>query len=406
MRLITKFTYVAYDKSGVRQQGELSAIDRESARFKVKERGLILLRIKRSDTAVSQFSEKFRFSPRPGLSDVEFMTAQLSLLLKNGVKIDHALLTVKAGIKNKKLKKAIDEIYEDIRRGTSLSDSLQRYSDIFDPLYISIVSIGETTGRLADVFESLAKDLNFRQGISSKTRQALIYPSLIFVVCLLAVVFIFDFIVPRLSVVFAGMENLPVYTNILLTGSALFRKYQFVGVFVVVGLVIFLPRIRKNDRFRRWRDALILKVPVVKQMCYSLENLRFTSSFAILLKNNVVITQALDYAIKSVGNVFIRKKLSIVKDEVRKGKKLSETMTRTGFLPDIFNNLIEVGEQTGNLAGIFSEMQKRLRNVYEMRVTSFVTLIEPIMIVFMGIIVGSVVVVMLLSIVSINDINF
>jgi type II secretory pathway component PulF len=401
-----KFIYTAYDGAGARHQGELSAINTESAKFKLKELGLIPVKIDHVDTAANKVNELLRFNRRPRFADVEFLTSQLSLLLKNGIRIDRALETAKKGIKNNRLRKIVDEVYDDIRRGTPLSRSLEKNPDVFDPLYVSIVRIGEATGQLADVFADLAANLNFRQKISAKTRQAMIYPSIIFIVCLLSVLFIFNFIVPKFSVLFSGTRDLPIYTDILIRMSDIFRRYQFIMLAAIIGLTILMVRISKKDRVKRWIDVFALRIPITRQLCYTLENLRFTSSLAILLKSGVVLSEALDYAVKSIGNVFLRKQLMIVKDEIKQGKKLSVAMAKTGFLPDMFDGLMEVGEQTGNLSEVFSEMEQRLKGLYEDRVTGLITVIEPIMIIFMGLIVGSVVIVMLLSMVSISDINF
>lgn len=400
------FVYTAYDGAGARHQGELSAINTESAKFKLKELGLIPVKIDHVDTAANKVNELLQFNRRPRLSEVEFLTSQLSLLLKNGVKIDRALEIAKKGIRNNRLRKIVDEVCDDVRRGTPLSVSLEKNLDVFDLLYVSIVRIGEATGRLPDIFAELASNLNFRQKISVKTRQAMIYPSIIFIVCLLSVLFIFNFIVPKFTVLFSGMRDLPIYTDILLGVSDIFRKYQFIMLAAIVGFSILIVRIRKKGRFRSLMDVVVLRVPITRQLCYTLENLRFTSSLAILLKSGLVLTEALDYAIKSIGNIFLRKQLMIVKDEIKQGKKFSAAMAKTGFLPDVFDGLMEVGEQTGNLSEVFSEMEKRLRSLYEERVTALITVIEPIMIIFMGLVVGSVVVVMLLSMVSISDINF
>ena len=404
--MMEKFIYTAYDGAGARHQGELSAINTESAKFKLKELGLIPVKIDHADTAANKVNELLRFNRRPRFTDVEFLTSQLSLLLKNGIRIDRALETAKKGIKNNRLRKIVDEVYDDIRRGTPLSRSLEKNPDVFDPLYVSIVRIGEATGQLADVFADLAANLNFRQKISAKTRQAMIYPSIIFIVCLLSVLFIFNFIVPKFSILFSGTRDLPIYTDILIRMSDIFRRYQFIMLAAIIGLSILMVRIRKKDRLKRWIDVLALRIPITRQLCYTLENLRFTSSLTILLKSGVVLSEALDYAVKSIGNVFLRKQLMIVKDEIKQGKKLSVAMAKTGFLPDMFDGLMEVGEQTGNLSEVFSEMEQRLKGLYEDRVTGLITIIEPIMIIFMGLIVGSVVIVMLLSMVSINDINF
>lgn len=401
-----RFIYTAYDGAGARHQGELSAINTESAKFKLKDLGLIPVKIGQADATANKINEFLQFNGRPKSADVEFLTSKLSLLLKNGIKIDRALEIAKKGITNNRLRKIVDEVYDDIRRGTPLSRSLEKNPDVFDSLYVSIVRIGEATGQLADVFADLAANLNFRQKISAKTRQAMIYPSIIFIVCLLSILFIFNFIVPKFSVLFSGMRDLPIYTDILIRMSDIFRRYQFIMFPGIIGLSILMVRIRKKDRFKRWIDVLALRIPITRQLCYTLENLRFTSSLAILLKSGVVLSEAFDYAVKAIGNVFLRKQLMIVKNEIKQGKKLSVAMAKTGFLPDMFDGLMEVGEQTGNLSEVFFEMEKRLKGLYEDRVTSLITIIEPIMIILMGLIVGSVVIVMLLSMVSINDINF
>lgn len=401
-----KFIYTAYDGAGTRRQGELSAVNTASAKFKLKELGLIPVKLDHADTAEGRLKTSLQFNRKPNFSDLEFLTSQLSLLLKNGIKIDRALESAKKGIKNVRLRKIVDAVYDDVRKGTPLSSSLERNRDVFDPLYVSIVRIGEATGRLPEVFGDLAANLSFRQKLSAKKRQAMIYPSIIFFVCTLSVFFIFNFIVPKFSVLFSGMSELPIYTQILLGASDIARRYQLIMLLAVAGLFIFIMRIRKKDQFKRLIDGLALRIPIIRSLSYTLENFRFTSSLAVLLKSGVVLSEALDYAVKSIGNFFIRKQLMLVKDEIKQGKKLSAAMAKTGFLPDTFEGLVEVGEQTGNLAEIFSEMEERLKEQYENRVANLIIVIEPVMILFMGLIVGSVVVVMLLSMVSINDINF
>jgi type II secretory pathway component PulF len=401
-----KFVYTAYNKAGVRSQGELSAINMESAKFKLKELGLIPVKLDQVNVAAKKFRNPIQLSRKPRFSDLELLTSQLSLLLKNGIKIDRALETAQKGIKNIALRKIMLEVYDDVRKGMPLSDSLEKFPHTFDPLYTSIVKIGEATGKLPTVFADLASNLGFRKMISAKTRQAMLYPAIIFVVCMLAVIFIFNFIVPKFSVLFANINELPVYTHLLLVVSNIFQKYQFLGLAIFIILLIALKKLLKNNSSKRLIDGALLNIPVIRPLCYTLENFRFSSSLAVLLKSGVVLSDAFDYAVRSIGNVFLQKQLMLVKKEIKQGQKLSEAMAKTGFLPDIFEGLLEVAEQTGNLGEVFSEIEARMRERYEDSVTRLITLIEPIMILVMGLIVGSVVVVMLLSMVSISDIDF
>jgi type II secretory pathway component PulF len=401
-----KFVYTAYNKAGVRRQGELSAINMESAKFKLKELDLIPVKLDQVNVAQRKFRLPLQVSRKPRFSDLELFTSQLALLLKNGIKIDRALESTQKGIKNIGFRKIMRQVHDDVRKGTPLSASLEKFPHTFDPLYTSIVKIGEATGRLSDVFADLAGNLSFRKKISAKTRQAMLYPAIIFVVCLLAVLFIFNFIVPKFSVLFANINELPIYTHVLLVVSEIFKKYQFLGLAAVIISLIILAKFSKNRRFKRMIDRLLLNIPVVRPLCYTLENFRFSSSLAVLLKSGVVLSDAFDYAVRSIGNVFLQKQLMLVTKEIKQGQKLSAAMAKTGFLPEIFEGLLEVGEQTGNLGEVFSEIEARMRDRYENSVTSLITLIEPVMILVMGLIVGSVVVVMLLSMVSISDIDF
>ena len=401
-----KFIYIAYDHSGVRQEGELSVNNIEAAKYKLKDLGFIPVTINEADRSISRVFDIVWFKRKPGLSDIELVTSQLSLLLKNGIKIDRALETAKKGIKNKILEKAVNKIHEEVRRGMPLSLAMGEFPDFFPPMYTGIVRVGEAIGKLAYVFENLALNLNFRQKIRSKMRQAITYPSVIFFVCLLTIFFLFNFIVPKFSSIFTSMKDIPLYTDFLLMFSSFFRRYQFILLAFILVISVIATRAKRAKQFHIITDTLSIKLPLLKPLSYAVENLRFVSALAILLKSGVILTEALDYAVKSINNSFLRKRLFILKDDVRQGKQLSESIAKTGFLPDIFKGIIEAGEKTGRLSDVFCELEERLKTMYEERVNILITVLEPAMIIFMGLIVGSVVVVMLLSMVSVSDINF
>jgi type II secretory pathway component PulF len=401
-----QFRYKAYDDSGVLKQGEIPAVNLDSAKFKLKESGLIPVTVSDAQKSGSGLNGRFRIDFKPGLEQVEELTSRLALLLKNGIRVDSAFEFALKGVKNNRLKKAVEAVHEDIRKGAKLSDSLGKHPDIFDSLYISLVRVGEESGKLAQAFADIASSLSFHKAIMAKTRQALIYPLIIFFVCVGSILFIFNFIVPRFSVMFAGSDDLPAYTQLLLTMSDFFGKYQLVVFAVLTVGGLFLYSVRDHDAVTRLRHGLSARLPLVKKLCFTLENLRFASSLSMLLSSGVVLSDALDHAVSSVSNLFIRQRLGTIKQRVRQGEKLSTTLEDAGFLPDMFDGLVEVGEQTGNLAEVFKEMEARLRMDYENRITALITLIEPVMIIVMGLVVGSVVVGLLLSMVSVNDMVF
>ena len=401
-----RFRYKAYDASGGVKQGEILAVSQASAKFKLKENGLILVSISDIDRTNSRFTKQFKINFNPGIDQIEALSSRLALLLKNGIKVDKAIEFAVKGIQNSKLSNAMDEVHEDIRKGIRLTDSLEKHPDIFDSLYISRVRVGEDTGNLGQAFIDITENLNFHKNILSKTRQALLYPLIIFLVCVGSILFIFNFIIPRFSVIFSNANNLPSYTKMLMATSDFFRHYQFfvLPLILLAGWGLFV--MKDHDAVKRVRFWLAANLPIIKKTSLTLENLRFASALSMLLSSGVVLSDALTYAIDSVSNTFIKKKLVLVKNRVRQGENLSAILSDAGFLPDMFQGLVEVGEQAGSLGEIFKEMEIRLRADYEKTVAGVITLIEPIMIVVMGFIVGSVVVGLLLSMVSVNDMAF
>ena len=403
-----KFFYTAYDTAGARHQGEVSALSPDSVRLRLKDQGLIPIKISPvpEKTLPAGILERFFQPGKPGLAHLEFFTFQMAMLLKNGVKIDKAIELVRKSIRQPLLIRSVNDIYETVRSGTALAVALEKHPRIFDPLYVSIIRIGETTGSLSDAFSALARNLKFRREIRSKTLQSLAYPAVIFTVCLLAVIFIFNFIIPRFESLFARMDEMPVYTAMLLAVSHFFNKYQWLIYTGIPALALLTARFSNHPLFTRAVDALVLKLPVTRKLVYTLENLRFSSSMALLLKSGVLMVDALAHSVRAVGNSIIRRSLLTVKENVKHGRQLSQAMTKTGFFPETYGGILEVGEQSGAMAEVFSDLEERMRTEYEGKLQGLITFIEPLMIIIMGLIVGTIVVVMLLSTVSLQQIRF
>lgn len=399
-----KFSYKAYDSSGAEKKGSISAVSKESAIFKLKEDGLIPVQLKKEnkDDLSVKFSKGFSF--RSVTYEIEEFTSRLSLLLKNKIKIDKALgLSIK-GITHEKLKAPVTEITNEVRKGVKLSESMSKYPDLFDNLYITMVKVGEESGDLSKAFLSIAESLAFRRDILSRTRQAMIYPMIILSICIGSVFFIFNFIVPRFSVIFQQEKDLPGYTKLLLGLSDFFLNYQvfFIPALIISGFLLWY--FRNIEVVKKAKSFIAVKFPFIKGLTFTYENLRYSSAISMLLSNGVVLSDALEYSTDSVSNSYIKDLVTPVKNKVRQGESLSSSLENIDFFPEIYDGLIEAGEQTGSLGEVFFEMEARIKKDYEKKITGLLTALEPIMIVIMGVIVGSVVVGLLLSMVSVNDI--
>lgn len=397
------FNYQAYDNNGTKVEGEVTAKSIEAATKQIKLLGLMPVKINEiveSTNDISLMTKK-----TVSIEDLEFITSELAILLKNGVKIDKGLSILLRNRPSGPSAKLIAALQLEIKRGNSLSEAMSEQPLVFDALYINLVKLGEESGSLSDVFLKLSEDLKFRNELKRKIIQSLTYPMVIFFVCILCILFIFNYIVPQMSGLFDGMPELPLYTEVLLSVSQWMRNYQW---FLFAGLILSAVSLwagLKKTAVKRAMDNFLLKVPMVKNAVLIVERIRFNSALAMMLDAGVSIDKALDLSADSVKNKVIRQGLIGAKEHVKKGARLTESLAKSPIFPDFFISLLEVGEESGNLSPVFNEIAVRSRKSFETWSDKMTSILEPLLILTMGGIVGSVVVTMLLSIVSVNDLG-
>ncbi|MBF0370846.1 MAG: type II secretion system F family protein [Magnetococcales bacterium] len=401
---MARFEYIAYDRGGGRVQGSVEANNPTDAKRLLSQDSLTPVRL-------NQIKEKALLTKsnrrgRVGLSELELVTAELSLLLDNGLKIHRALETLSRGNPNPRLRQMLGEMLGAVRQGETLAQAMAAQKEIFDPLHVNLVALGEASGRLPEVLQGLADDLAYRKALSGKVTQAMVYPGFIVAVCVLALGFIFNMIIPRLSVLFQGMEDLPVYTRMFLGVSDFMQEYQWFVLLGGGGGIVALVMLWQQPFMAPIRDDLFHRLPLLNTLMKQLERVRFSSALALGLENGLLLDEALRLARESVKNRHLRATLGNAREQVKRGVRLAEALAQTGLFPALFISLVEVGEESGSLAVIFREIAQRSRDDFEAWVTRFTTLLEPIMILFMALIVGSIVVVMLMSVASIQDVGF
>jgi type II secretory pathway component PulF len=397
------FHYKAYDKAGAKVDGMLEAVDKAAALKTLQNQGLL----------VSQVTEKkggasvgLSLSSKVTLADLEFLTAELSLLLESGVRIDKGLDIIRRTKSNPALAKLLNELSSELSKGSSLSKAMEKHEAIFGRLYINLVELGEASGNLPQIFSKLAEDLKFTRDLQRKVVASMTYPFIILGVCLLCVFFIFNFIVPKLSVLFTDPETLPWYTQTLLGISHWMQSYQLLlagGIVAIIGLFISLF---KQPKFRRSWQEVLLKIPGFKGVILITERIRFNSALAMMLEAGLPIDKSLELARGNLKNQVLQREVDIAKGKVKHGQSLSPALQQTSLYPEFYVSLLEVGEESGNLAYVFDEIAKRSRSEFENWTQKITTLIEPLLILLMGGIVGGVVIVMLMSMVAVNDVGF
>jgi type II secretory pathway component PulF len=400
---MAQFRYEVFDSAGARSSGELESVSIQQAREQLIKQGLLVKSIEEIGIKASGFSFSFE---RITLADIEFLTSELSVLLDAGLKVDQGIELLRSSSKKPMLTDMLDKISKQMRSGKQLSEALVAFPKYFDPLYVNLVSIGEATGRLADVFKELSKDLGFKRELQQKVMQALTYPTVILFVCVISVLFIFNYVVPNMASLFEGQSDLPIYTLILLNSAAWLQKYQVVVAAAFLILVGALLVFRKHPLMEKMKQKLNTTLPVVKTAVVLVERIRFNSGLAMMLNAGVPVDRALQLASGNIRNMALRQEILIALAKIKRGDQLSTSLRQTRIFPDFFASLLKVGEESGQLSRIFNEIAQRSQREFSNWVTRVTSLLEPILIVVMGGIVGGVVVVMMLSITSVTDAGF
>ena len=401
-----RFDYEGYDRSGALVSGTVEALSRRAALATLEGSNILVrkLEIAANDQAVNT-SFSFAVSNRVSLNDLEFLTAELSLLLDGGVRIDRAIRMLSGSGKSRAVSHLLARISSSLKQGKQLSDCLAEHPDVFDSLYINLVRLGEAGGKLPAVFRELAKDLAFRKDLKQKIISAAVYPMVVLMVCVLSVVFILNFVVPSLEGLFADASNIPWYTELLLDTSRFFRQWQWALGFALMLTAALVWRYRRSPSLIDQREKLLISTPGLRDALLMVERIRFAGGLSMMLEAGMPIDRALGLSADNVGNSIIRKQLKSAIAFVKRGEQVSSSLRKTKLFPDYFASLLEVGEETGQLASSLSNIAERTRSEFAAWALRLTTLLEPLLILVMGLIVGGVVVIMMLSITSIGDVG-
>lgn len=334
-----------------------------------------------------------------------FFTRQLATLLGAGIPLVPSFGVLLTQTKNPVLTKILAQVRSDINEGKSLTASLEAFPRVFPPFYINMVKAGEASGTLNLVLERLADFSEGQQALLSKIRSALAYPLVMGLVGTLVIFLLMTFVVPRITEIFSDMkQTLPVITLILIGVSSFLKSFWWLILFVVAaGAAAFKYFISATQSGRRFWDAVRLRAPVWGGVNRKIAIARFTRTLATLLQSGVPLLAAMDIVRNVVNNVFIGEVIAQAAKDVEEGQSLSAPLAQSGLFPPMVTEMIAVGEQTGSL----EKMLNRIATTYETEAQSDVmimtSLLEPLMILVMGLLVAFIVFSILLPIFEMNQ---
>jgi type II secretion system protein F len=406
------FTYKASDPSGKVVTGVLEAEAERAAAGRLQEMGYIPIRISLQKQGLSSYMGDLRQFLKIGrrrirLAELVTFTQDFSFLLASGLPVDKALAIQAQVMENHFFRDLVDDLLRRVKGGAYLSDALARHKDVFSELYRNMVKTGESAGRLAESLGRLAGFLKEMQELRNHIISALIYPVFVLMVSGLSIVILLIFVIPKFSVVFSDTgQAIPLSTQILLLSSELLRSTWPFLIIGIIGLVFLIQRYVRTARGRARMDRYKMAMPLVGNLLREMEVARFARTLGVLLSSSVPILQALSMAEESINNQTMRGAMMRITEMVREGDSLSVALRTVEGFPQLALQMIVTGEETGQLDQMLLRVADHYENTMRETIRRLISLLEPMIILIMGFLVGVVVISMLLGIFSINELPF
>ena len=394
------FSYRATTREGAIVEGVLDAADERAAVERLRNTGVIPIKI-----AAPREGMKRKFTLRSSKGDLLTFTTELSALLGAGLPLDRSLNILSDISENKEMKGIIHSILKLIREGSSFSDALLQHPRVFPKIYVNMIRAGEAGGVLDVVLDKLNEFLETSKELKDTIFSAMIYPTILSATGGISIIILLTYVLPKFSVIFAELgSSLPLPTQIVLAFSNFLKTFWWVALLLVIGTWFILRMYVKSPAGRYAWDSFKLKL--LGEVITKIETARFSRTLGTLLKSGVPLLQALNNSKDVVSNQVIASAIDRVSKGAKEGKGIAVPLSDAGVFPPLALSMIKVGEETGQLDTMLMKVASTYEKGLRLAVKRFVSLLEPVMILGMGLIIGFIVVSMLTAIFSITELPF
>jgi type IV pilus assembly protein PilC len=397
------YTYKARNMSGGVVTGTIEAESQRSVILRLKQQHLMVISAEEEKpnpfiSALNKMS--LSMMGRVGLRELVLFSRQLSTLINAGIPIVQCLNVLIDQVENKNFKKIIMTIREDIEKGASITMAMSKHPNVFNQLYTSMVKSGESGGVLDEVLERISSYLESVQALRRKVRAAMAYPAVVSFVATGIVIFLLTFVIPAFEGVFESFgAQLPLPTQILIHVSKLLRMY--LPWILLIGVVVFFILrllVTKTEKGRITFDSLCLKLPVFGPLFRKIAVSRFARTLGTLVRSGVSILEALEIVAKTSGNKIVELAVMGARSSIREGERITDPLRECGVFPPMVIQMVSVGEETGALDNMLMKVADYYDREVDMTVSALASLIEPLLIVVLGVVVGTIVICMYLPI--------
>lgn len=402
------YRYKAINASGEMQSGEVEGDNHEQVINQLHDKGLMPINARESSInhARASFWSNLLLS-KDSISNKHLMeiTRELSNMIRAGVSLEKTLEILIDISETPDVKQVMERVLKSVREGNLFSEALAEQN--FSPLYVSLIHAGEIGGALGLVLENLAHYLGRMQALRANVVSALTYPSIVFSLAIGALFLLLIFVIPQFEQMFIGAEDkIPLATKIVINVSTWLQSNWFISLIAVGGIAVLFSRISKQEKIAYWFDKMWLKIPAVGSIITKVETARFCRTLGILLKNGIPMFTALKSVQDILDNRVMSQSLSKIPDHIQAGDDLSAPLMKQNIFPQLAVQMIRVGEETGRLNQMLIEVADIYDQEVEHSIKRFLTILEPLLILGLGIVVGGVIISVLVGILSINELAF
>jgi type IV pilus assembly protein PilC len=398
-----QFNYQARTKQGEIKVGVVEATSREVALDLLEKYGLFVTVLEEA-TTVPIYQRKIKLFNRIPQVEVVNFTRQAAILFKARIPIVEIFYTLGRQTKNQLFKEKIMDIAEAVEGGTSLSAALARHPKIFNQFFISIVKSGEVSGELPEILDYLADHLERDHDFNSTIRGAMIYPALVLLVIFVVMAMMFLYVIPNLGKIITEMgAEPPLATRIVLSMSNFFRSWGLLLTIIFILFIIGIFRFYKSERGKKIFDKAFLRFPIIGGFIQKVALTRLAENLATLISGGVPITQSLEVTADIVGNDVFKTIILEARDGVKKGETISSILEKyPEFVPPLFSQMTLVGERAGQISPALKSICSFYQKDVDRTLENFVSFLEPVMIIFLGLVVGGLMVAVLMPIYQIG----
>lgn len=397
------YNYKAINDKGESVRGVISAESIKIASDKLRKGGVYLSSIK--EAAGSRRSSISLPWSGVSVSELAVMTRQFSTLISAGLPLETSLVALYEQTEDQKLKEILSQVRNRVSEGSSLHAALEEHRSVFSDLYVSMVRAGEASGTLDVVLDRLADFLEKHQELTSKIRGAMVYPAIMFVVGLGVLVFMMTFVIPKVADIFEASNKALPFITVVLIGASDFLRENFALMLVFMAIIIFfVHRYIKTPSGKKVYDRFYLKVPVFGKMSSKVMISRFTRTLATLLSSGIPLLESVRVSESVLGNSLYIKNIRDVRVKVAEGAAFGDCLGQTGIFPPLVVRMVSVGEEAGKIEDMLSKVADMYDTEVDGMLSTLTSLLEPVMILIMGVVMGFIVFAILLPVLNLTSV--